>query len=181
MFGVIIPKVNLLIEIKGQIGLGNQNTKGKKTEIGTVINDGASGDYHTVFSLTSGQLYVTGLNNNGQIGMEALNRASQVTINNYTRSLNVLKIWAGASTTFLLTTTGLYVTGDNRRGALGLANATIYTTPVKHTFQPFQTESIIKISSARHGGSHTFVLTLSGLIYAFGANNMGQVNYHLKY
>lgn len=155
----------------GQIGLGDQwdtnNAYVKLTDIPTV-KDIAAGDYHSLLLSTSGEVYVAGKNDYGQLGiMDLLNRT------NFTKPKfnvsNIKKIAASSEHSILLTNSGeVMVAGFNNRGQLGLGN-----TNASITFQTSKTISDVKDIST--SGYSTLVLTNSGEVYATGGNSNGQL------
>eukprot|EP01080_Neovahlkampfia_damariscottae_P007244 gene7244-11562_t len=148
------------------------------------VTDAAAGDEHTLY-IKSNELIVMGDNSRGQIGLGEFPRISILTKLNATgTSEYATKLWAGSYTSFILTTGGLYVTGDNTNGALGLPLKKYYKTPVLHPFTTFKTDPVLKIAAAKGGGQHTLVLLESGAVYSMGIGSSGQLgtnNYTTSY
>lgn len=159
----------------GQIGQGvDQNAR--RLQLTDSVDDIAAGDYHTAW-ISNKLLNVCGNNRNGQLGLgSSIVQLGIPTENNFTLNSAVsTKVWAGSFSTFIQTTQGLWVTGDNTRGALGLATSKIYYVPERHPFTTFDTEGVLKISGARGEGHHTIVVTLKGNLYVMGDNQFGQL------
>ena len=118
-----------------------------------------------------------GDNTRGQIGLGSqFQKVSILTKLNVTQNSHVTsKVWAGSYTSFFLTTEGLYVTGDNTNGALGLPIAQYYKTPVLHPFTKFKTDPVLKVAPAKGAGEHTLILTESGDVYSMGIGSSGQL------
>lgn len=162
----------------GQIGQGvYQNAR--RLQLADLVVDIAAGDYHTAW-IASNILNVCGNNRNGQLGLgSSIIQLGIPTQNNFTQDSTIsTNVYAGSFSTWIVTSGpsgGLWVTGDNTYGALGLPLAQIYYTPVNHPFSTFNTEGILKIGGSRGEGQHTIIVTLLGNVYTMGANQYGQL------
>jgi len=135
--------------------------------------DACAGSYHTVW-IGEGLLSVMGRNNWGQIGMGPVLQISQPEQKNLTAAA-LTACFCGARSTFVVATDGLYVSGDDTAGALGLGSASLITTFTIHTFAPFFTDGVLKVSGGVSDAQFTLVLTKTGKIYAMGDNTKGQL------
>jgi alpha-tubulin suppressor-like RCC1 family protein len=147
-----------------------------RVQLSEKVSDIAAGDSHTLF-IKANELFVMGDNTRGQIGLGSqFQKVSILTKLNFTKNSHYpIQVWAGSYSSFLLTTEGLYVTGDNTEGALGLPIAQHYKDPVLHPFDKFKTDKVLKVSSAKGSGQHTLVLTEAGDVYSMGIGSSGQL------
>ena len=141
----------------------------------------ASGSLHSLAVTASGQLYAFGSNFFGQLG-NAVNNGT--TTANPTPTLvtlpgatgPVVNAAGGIASTLALTSTGqLYAFGQNAYGELGSSTNNGTNTPNPTPTQvtlPGQVGSITQIGA---GASLSLAVTSSGQLYAFGANNYGQL------
>jgi len=181
-----IPNIGLTVGFapwgsnsKGQLGIpGEANNGIPFATVGNVLAI-AGGTDHSCYLLDDGygSLYVMGSNSAGQLGLgQGIQTMGQAYSNNYTQgNFANLRIWAGSTSTFIWTSLGLFVTGDNTQGALGLNSTQVYYAFTYHTFPQFQSEGILSISSSGHGGQFTLFLTNQGIVYGSGQNNKGQL------
>lgn len=128
----------------------------------------ALGLSHILFLTNSGEVYVNGVNNYGQIGL-----GDQSYTNAYVKLTDiptVKDIAAGDNHSLLLSTSGeVYVAGKNDYGQLGimdLLSRTYFTKP------KFNVNNIKKIAA---GSDSSILLTNSGEVMVAGFNNSGQL------
>ncbi len=147
-----------------------------------VITHIAAGQFYSLVSTSSGQLYAFGLNNYGQLGSTTNNGTNNpnptpTLVNVFGQGGAITAIAAGTDFSLVLDSTGqLFAFGDNQFGQLGttvnsgqnLPNP----TPMLITPMPGQTGSVKQVVA---GGFHTLVLTSSGQLFGFGENNYGQL------
>lgn len=127
----------------------------------------AAGLSHILVLTSSGDIYVKGSNNIGQIGL-----GDQTYTNSFVRLTNIPKVQdiaAGDNHSLLLTTSGdVYGTGGNDYGQLGFMDLLNRTTFTK----PSNSSNIKKIAA---GSEHSILLTTSGEIKVAGLNTFGQL------
>lgn len=143
----------------------------------------AAGSAHGLVLTTTGQLFAFGQNLSGQLG-GATNSGTETpnptpTIVSLPGATGpVAQVAAGGRHTLALTTTDqLYAFGANSAGQLGNAtnNGTGNPNPTPTLVElPGATGSVAQIAG---GGAHSLVLTSTGQLYAFGANDAGQLGY----
>jgi uncharacterized repeat protein (TIGR02543 family) len=170
---------------RGQLGLGDNGTAigdGSSNEEGNEKNrnifmpidlDGKAskihtGAFHALILTDSGQLYVTGRNANGQLGLgDKIDRNLFTYADMSNLSGKIAKIATGYYHTLLLTDNGdLYVAGINRYGQHGTGdkNDKIIFTHIK--------EDVVEIAA---GADHSMFITNTGRIYTAGLNQSGQL------
>ncbi|TRY56175.1 hypothetical protein DNTS_002530 [Danionella cerebrum] len=87
-------------------------------------------------------------------------------------SKHVIQIACGDQHSMALTNDGqLFVWGDNSHGQLGLTKKLSRTSSPQH----LQSLSGIPAAQISAGGGHSFVLSISGAVYAWGKNSSGQL------
>lgn len=151
---------------KGQLGLGDTQNRPLPVMVpGTGYTSVSAGIHHTVV-MQGDKLYVTGSNTFGQLGLgDNTNRTSLVLVGNgFTQAV------AGENFTLALTTGKTLVsTGYNIGGQLGNGTATDL-----NTFQPAAAgfANIVQIDA---GKNHAAFRTSVNKVYAWGANNRGQL------
>ncbi len=174
----------------GQLGSANNNGVAAANPTPTLVtlpgaggpvSEISAGTSHSLALTATGQLYAFGLNEYGQLGTTTNNASTSA---NPTPALVTLpgtsgpvtEISAGAYDSFALTSTGqLYAFGLNEYGQLGNAtnNGTENANPTPTLVTlPGATGPLSEISA---GFSHSLALTSTGQLYAFGANNYGQL------
>ena len=118
----------------------------------------------TLFVNAAGNLFATGGNARGQLGIgTTLPRSAPAFVLD-----GVKAVAAGYEHTLILKSDGkLYATGLNRDGQLGLASGTaFYTTP------QYVTDNVKAVAA---GNNHSLILKSDGKLYAMGSNNLGQL------
>jgi alpha-tubulin suppressor-like RCC1 family protein len=141
----------------------------------------AAGYEHSLALTSTGQLYAFGGNRYGQLG-KATNAGTGTP--NPTpapvalpgASGSVVQIAAGYQQSLALTSTGeLYAFGGNRYGQLGKATNSETTTPNPAPAPVGLPASAGPVTAIAAGAFHTLALTSSGVIYAFGRNQSGEL------
>ena len=119
------------LNIYGQLGLGDTNSRTTFTVITTNTNDIKSvycGNNHTFILKNDGTLWGTGYNGNGELGLgDGNNRTTftQITAN----ADDIKSVYCGWNHTLILENDGtLWDTGCNNAGQLGLGDSTGRTT-----------------------------------------------------
>jgi alpha-tubulin suppressor-like RCC1 family protein len=125
----------------------------------------------------AGNIWVSGTNYNGELGLNVTNPLQPVaTITKHpyfvSNSLNIVNMWSSYFSTFALTNGGvLYAFGNNTSGQLGFdsGNATWVISPaIVPTGALSGTIVDIQI-----GHSHTLLLTSTGAVFCTGNNTLG--------
>jgi alpha-tubulin suppressor-like RCC1 family protein len=194
------PSVTLLLSASGQayalgdnrIGaLGNTENNGADTvdsvpvaitlpgESGTATGI-SEGDSDSAVVTSSGQLYMFGWNNYGQLG-NATNNGTSVanptpTPVTFPGTAGVASVSAGYDQTLAVMTSGqLYAFGENEYGEIGTATNV-------NTYNPNPTPVLVPIpASAGHvvaaaaGSYFSLALTSTGQLFGFGYNGSGQL------
>ena len=141
-------------------------------EIGD-IKQIACGDSHTVILKNDGSVWVCGLNNNGQLGLDNTN--NKITFTQVTTNIDndVKQVACGRDHTFILKNNGsIWGCGKNTYGQLGLG---VDDTNNRYTF----TQVIYNVSNDVKqivcGGYSTFILKNDGSLWSCGHNGYGQL------
>jgi alpha-tubulin suppressor-like RCC1 family protein len=179
----------------GQLGIGVNskevsNPDYKRTTLTQMIGIGASGvsaiaggDLHTVV-LKDNRAYTTGLNQQGQLGIgtNGNNDLSPEYLRNTLTlmigegSSGVTAIASGGKHTVILKSDVAYTTGINEYGELGIGVNGVYGSPdyLRNTLTLMISEGSSGVTAIVGGGRHT-VIVKSGVAYATGQNNYGQL------
>jgi alpha-tubulin suppressor-like RCC1 family protein len=135
----------------------------------------AAGSSFSFFLSISGQVFATGDNSSGQLGLgeDVAKKNSFTLVTLPVGATRVVAIVAGGSHTFILTESGqVFAAGNNSRGQLGLGE----DTRNRHHFElvtlPEEATRVVAIAA---GWYHTFILTESGQVFAVGDNSSGQL------
>jgi alpha-tubulin suppressor-like RCC1 family protein len=161
----------------GSLGTGNTSTKPTLTPMDMTLLPGltpkyiASGSYHTVVLMTTGELYSCGTNDYGQLGTAVAGTKLTLTqmVNN--TGLTPKYIASGSYHAVVLMTTGeIYCCGYNVNGQLGTAVSGNKTTLTQMVNNTGLTPKYIAC-----GVFYTCVLMQTGEIYSCGDNTYGQL------
>jgi alpha-tubulin suppressor-like RCC1 family protein len=127
--------------VLGQLGIGTPS--GSKTTLIRITSDlsGRTPKYiscgyaHTMVLMTDGTIWGTGLNGNGQLGLnDIINKTTLTQITSDISGCTPKYISCGALNTMVLMTNGIiWGTGLNSNGQLGIGNTTQKTTLTKST------------------------------------------------
>lgn len=161
----------LIVAACGGGGGGGGGSGGESAK----IISAAAGTAHTIALAESGNIYTTGKNNYGQLGLGNTEDADTFTKVNAPWGADKA-IFASASLnhTVVLTESGsMYATGLNYYGELGLESSGFGAN--KSSFTQVNTAGMGKVVSASAGKQYTVILTESGEIYATGENDTGQL------
>jgi len=161
------------------------NVGGVNNKVKSVVSTGYTTVGSTYVILTGGELYATGFNNNGQLGLgDTTNRAS------FTRVVNVSAdaIYTSSTgyATYLVRDGSLSAAGDNTSGNLG--NGQTGTKINNLTFQtvfsadstgsnigPLRDVKTISVNDGYKGAVSVFALTNDNKLFAWGSNSGGQL------
>ena len=174
----------------GQLGNATNNKSEEPNPTPTFVTlPGASGQVTEIaagrnFSLavtSSGQLYAFGANNDGQLGNATNNKSEEPNPTPTPVTLPgevgpVTQVAAGEQHSLAVTSSGqLYAFGENQFGQLG-------DTTHNKSIEPNPTPTLVTVpgevgavTQVAAGAAYSLVLTSSGQLYAFGANNDGQL------
>ena len=163
----------------GQLGLGLSTAT--NINVPTLITSGigslniiaiSSGRDHSLFLTSTGAVYATGANSEGQLGLgDNTLRTVPTLITSGIGGLKVVAISAGGYHSLFLTSTGtVYAAGYNAYGALGLGDTTARNVP---TLISGIAGLIIVATSV--GDRHSLFLTSTGTVYATGYNAYGDL------
>jgi alpha-tubulin suppressor-like RCC1 family protein len=161
--------------VNGQLGVGNTQNQQIPVKVQGVLAEKkilqvSTGDSHTC-ALTTDALYCFGANGHGQLGIGyTQNQQIPVKVHGVLAEKKFLQVSAGGYHTCALTTDGLYCSGANSKGQLGIGNTQNQQIPVK--VQGVLAEK--KILQVSTGDSHTCALTTDAL-YCFGDNVFGEL------
>ena len=130
----------------------------------------AMGQRHSLFVSLGGQLYATGDNRLGQLGLGDVEGTN--TLTKVPNGDNVLRVAAGDFYTVVLKKDGtLWVTGQNISGQLGLGDDGAETNRKRLE----QVPGVDKVSAISAGARHTLVLKKDGTLWVTGQNSSGQL------
>jgi len=166
----------------GQLGLGytslvaNPVTQLTKVTIPSslIVKYIACGNLHTIFLMTTGEIYGTGLNSDGQLGLgNTTNQSSLQLVTTVPAGRTPQNISCGLFHTGVLMTNGeIYLAGRNTDGQIGLGSTSARVT----SLTIMSTVPATKIVSAvACGGTHTILLMTTGELYGVGYNLTGQL------
>lgn len=161
------------LNTSGQLGDGTVVSKSSPVHIAAMdgATSGAAGGQHTL-ALLEMQVYAWGDNTYGQVGDGSnTNRSTPVPISSLWTCAEAaagdnhslaLQISDGLQT--------LYGWGLNNHGQIGNGTTTNANTP-----QPITALQSVDIEAIAAGGNHSLALTIDGDVYAWGANESGQL------
>jgi alpha-tubulin suppressor-like RCC1 family protein len=125
-------------------------------------------------TLANGSVFAAGVNTNGNLGIGNTNpQYSFVEVPFWNNVLMKFFPSQSAHACALATNYSLYCWGNNANGQLGVGNTIQYNTPTRVAFFDEGEYYIYQVS---YGGDFTIVLTCGGVLFAFGANNYGQLD-----
>lgn len=168
---------------QGQLGLGDNLDREGLSPVPKVFSHEfaqiASGEAHSVAVTTSGEVYVWGSNQRGQLGLGSA-FGSQVTIPEKLEFATsgegedrVVGVACGAWHSMAwLENADLYAWGDNSFGQLGTGDSKPAQGMVRVRLPSSRKSEIKSIVS---GGFHNLLLDQNGLVYSWGKNNFGQL------
>ncbi|KAM9180361.1 X-linked retinitis pigmentosa GTPase regulator [Dugong dugon] len=158
----------------GQLGLGSKSAVYKPTCVRALkpekVKFAACGRNHTLVSTEEGNVYATGGNNEGQLGLgDTEERNSFHLISFFTSQHKIKQLSAGSNTSAALTEDGeLFMWGDNSEGQIGLNN-------ISNVCVPHQVTIGKPISWISCGYYHSAFVTTEGELYTFGEPECGKL------
>ncbi|XP_006072374.4 X-linked retinitis pigmentosa GTPase regulator isoform X2 [Bubalus bubalis] len=158
----------------GQLGLGSKAAVNKPTCVKALkpekVKFVACGRNHTLILTGGGQVYATGGNNEGQLGLgDTDERSAFHLISFFTSQHKIKQLSAGSNTSAALTEDGeLFMWGDNSEGQIGLQNITNICVPHQVTIGK-------PISWISCGYYHSAFVTTEGELYTFGEPESGKL------
>ncbi|XP_058042569.1 X-linked retinitis pigmentosa GTPase regulator isoform X2 [Ahaetulla prasina] len=160
----------------GQLGLGTKNTVSKPTCVKVLkpekVKLAACGRNHTLIYTEKGNLYATGGNSEGQLGLGGTEERSAFHLVSYFTSQHKIKqLAAGSYTSAALTGDGeLYTFGESDNGKLGLSLEQLKNNRVPQLVSGIPS----RVNKVACGGGHTVALA-GGEVYTFGLGQYGQL------
>jgi alpha-tubulin suppressor-like RCC1 family protein len=147
------------------------------------ISQVSSGGSHTIFlEETTGKLYATGLNTNGQVGVADLSYRAVPHLIAELNNKIISSVSCGSTHSLFVhklseTSSDVYACGQNAYGELANGKTVRQTVPVLsqkcRTFINKNTPlSIVQVDA---GESHSLFLTNTGVVYGVGRNSEGQL------
>ncbi|NWW59253.1 RPGR regulator, partial [Ifrita kowaldi] len=158
----------------GQLGLGSKNTVSKPTCVKALKPEkpklAVCGRNHTLVYTEKGNVYATGGNSEGQLGLgDTEERTAFHLISFFTNQHKIKQLSAGSYTSAAVTEDGqLFVWGDNSEGQIGLANEAFVSVPCKVDIGK-------PVSSVSCGYYHSALITGDGELYTFGEPANGKL------
>ncbi|XP_063516745.1 X-linked retinitis pigmentosa GTPase regulator isoform X9 [Pongo pygmaeus] len=158
----------------GQLGLGSKSAVSKPTCVKALkpekVKLAACGRNHTLVSTEGGNVYATGGNNEGQLGLgDTEERNTFHVISFFTSEHKIKQLSAGSNTSAALTEDGrLFMWGDNSEGQIGLKNVTNVCVPQQVTIGK-------PVSWISCGYYHSAFVTTDGELYVFGEPENGKL------
>jgi alpha-tubulin suppressor-like RCC1 family protein len=160
--------------------LGDDTIVGKNypiltKNISTQIIDIDAGLGFSLAVTKDGKVYSWGKNDQGQLGLNDLERKKVPTLITALaeRNVYITKVSAGFSHTLALSSAGdLYTWGHNLYGALGLGIQSTDIQNVPEIIKPIWSNTIVEFAAGEY---YSTVLTNNGSLYSWGNNVYGQV------
>ncbi|KAG8373663.1 hypothetical protein BUALT_Bualt11G0047600 [Buddleja alternifolia] len=165
----------------GRLGLGNLQSEWRPKPIPPSAFDNQSlkeiacGGAHTLFLTERGDVYATGLNDFGQLGISNSQNYSTEPIRVSGILKEVIKISAGYHHSAAITVDGeLYMWGKNANGQLGLGKKAEKIVPV-----PCKVECLdgVTIKTASLAFEHSIAVTDKGAVLSWGGGESGRLGH----
>ncbi|KAM9396881.1 X-linked retinitis pigmentosa GTPase regulator-like isoform 3-T3 [Salvelinus alpinus] len=158
----------------GQLGLGSKTMVNKPTCVKALKSEkvrlAACGRNHTIVYTSRGNVYSTGGNNEGQLGLGDCEERTAFQLVDFFSSHGPIKMLAaGSNTSAALTESGtLFMWGDNTEGQIGLGKESSALTPQEVTVgRP--------VAWVSCGYYHSAFVTVDGGLYTFGERDSGKL------
>nr|XP_029503674.1 X-linked retinitis pigmentosa GTPase regulator-like isoform X2 [Oncorhynchus nerka] len=158
----------------GQLGLGSKTMVNKPTCVKALKSEkvwlAACGRNHTIVYTSRGNVYSTGGNNEGQLGLGDCEERTAFQLVDFFSSHGPIKMLAaGSNTSAALTESGtLFMWGDNTEGQIGLGKESSALTPQEVAVgRP--------VAWVSCGYYHSAFVTVDGGLYTFGECDSGKL------
>ncbi|XP_030657710.1 X-linked retinitis pigmentosa GTPase regulator-like isoform X1 [Nomascus leucogenys] len=158
----------------GQLGLGSKSAVSKPTCVKALkpekVKLAACGRNHILVSTEGGNVYATGGNNEGQLGLgDTEERNTFHVISFFTSEHKIKQLSAGSNTSAAVTEDGrLFMWGKNSEGQIGLKNVPNVCVPQQVTIGK-------PVSWISCGYYHSAFVTTDGELYVFGEPENGKL------
>ncbi|XP_040887894.1 retinitis pigmentosa GTPase regulator b isoform X2 [Toxotes jaculatrix] len=158
----------------GQLGLGSKLTVNKPTCVKALkcekVQLVACGRNHTVICTAQGNVYASGGNSEGQLGLgDCEERTAFQRLHFFNSQAPIKMLAAGSNTSAALTESGkLFMWGDNTEGQIGLGKES-------HASSPQEVSVGRPISWVSCGYYHSALVTVDGALYMFGERDSGKL------
>ncbi|XP_026157789.1 retinitis pigmentosa GTPase regulator b isoform X5 [Mastacembelus armatus] len=158
----------------GQLGLGSKVTVNKPTCVKALKSEKvqlvACGRNHTLIYTAQGQVYTSGGNSEGQLGLGDCDERTAFQRVGFFDSHGPIKmLTAGSNTSAALTESGkLFMWGDNTEGQIGLGKES-------HVCSPQEVSVGRPVSWMSCGYYHSALVTADGALYTFGERDSGKL------
>ncbi|XP_078415890.1 uncharacterized protein rpgra isoform X2 [Cetorhinus maximus] len=158
----------------GQLGLGTKNTINKPTCVKALKSEKvklvACGRNHTLVCTEQGNVYATGDNSEGQLGLgDTEGKTTFQRVESFTNKRKIKHLAAGSNISAALTENGnLFMWGDNSEGQIGLDSK-------NNASVPHQVDVGKPICWVSCGYYHSAFVTEGGQLYTFGESDNGKL------
>ncbi|PIN18662.1 putative protein, contains RCC1 domain [Handroanthus impetiginosus] len=165
----------------GRLGLGNLDSQWNPKPISSAafgnqnLKEIACGGAHTLFLTENGDVYGTGLNDYGQLGISDSQNYTMEPVRVSSIPKDIIKIAAGYHHSAAITVDGeLYIWGNNTNGQLGLGKKAEKIVP-----HPCKVECLdgFSIKMAALGFEHSMAVTDKGETLSWGGGESGRLGH----
>jgi alpha-tubulin suppressor-like RCC1 family protein len=159
----------------GFAGLSPVRVPQAVTALTKPVTQMAAGDRHSLFLTADGEVYASGINSAGQLGLPAsVVSTSTPTKLTFPAGTQIRRLVAGLNRAHAIATDGkVYAWGYNRYGELGLGYPS--TNEPYAIFSPTEVPALFGSKEIAGGGFQTFALDPSGTLAGSGLNSGGQL------
>lgn len=159
----------------GQLGSGTFNDNAAFTKVnfsGGSIKDIVGGNFNAFILTTAGKVFAAGFNDYGQLGMGDDENHVNFTAVRSLDKYQIAEISCGGNHTLVRTTDGkLLASGSDQYGQLGGKGSKFKFTEIKLP-TGVAAADLMQVAAGRES---SFILTRSGVLYAAGKNEEGQL------
>lgn len=163
----------------GRLGLGSLESQWRPVVCSALAKDNlrsiACGGAHTLFLTESGQVYASGLNDSGQLGVSDEKPYALDPVEISALPMEIKQISAGYSHSCAITVDGeMYMWGKNSSGQLGLGK-----TAQKVVSLPTKVEHLngMRIDAVALGSEHSVAATDEGVALSWGGGRSGRLGH----
>eukprot|EP00210_Caulerpa_lentillifera_P001329 g1279.t1 len=158
----------------GQLGVGTQGDvlEPQPVQFARHWAHVSFGDYHACGISLDGKLYSWGLSNKGQLGHEDEDSRELPESVECLKCDQVKNVACGCEHTVAVTETDVYTWGSNASGQLGHDDHSISHSSIPRPIGTFHDKMVTQVVCGR---SHTLAVTAQSQVFAWGANNYGQL------